>query len=601
MNPLRLALVVGTLLPSALATRALAQATTLASVDASCGQANNTSDFTNVVPGGRYVMFWSLSTNLVPGDVNGIADIFMKDRWTGAIELLSVSSGGVQADAPSDPAALSADGRHAAFSTLATNLVAGDTNGFRDILVRDRVAGTTVRVSVDSSGAQANGNSIFPSITADGRYVAFRSGATNLVAGDTNAQIDIFVHDRDPDANAIFDEGNGVTTRVSVDSFGAQSNGTTDLPCFSADGRYVAFSSPASNLVAGDTNGFYDIYVHDRLTATTTRASVGNGGVEGNNGSFAASVSSDGRYIAFESASSNFALTDTNGTFDVFVRDTVAGTTTLASADSLGAAANNQSRVPSLSGDGRYVVFHSPATNLVTGDTNGFNDIFLRDLLASTTTRISTVSSVQGNADSLRPELSSDGAFVVFHSLATNLVLGDANGFGDVLVHDLGLSPPQFPSFCSGDGTAGPCPCGNAGTTGRGCENSASTGGASLSALGASSPDTVLLISRGELPVAFTIFLQGDATVAATNFGDGLRCTGGNLKRLTLTSANGGVAMFPLCDSQSVTGQSAALGDPIAPGTSRHYQAYYRDPVSAHCPDPPGSTFNVSNAITITW
>jgi len=171
----------------------------------------------------------------------------------------------------------------------------------------------TTRVSVDSSGIQGNDHSTNPALSSDGRYVAFRSDATNLVAGDTNGYYDVFVHDRQT----------GITTRVSVGSSGIQGNDSSFPPAISADGRYVAFRSDATNLVAGDTNGDYDVFVHDRQTGITTRVSVDSSGTESNSYSDDPALSSDGRYVAFKSWATNLVAGDTNERSDIFIRDTL--------------------------------------------------------------------------------------------------------------------------------------------------------------------------------------------------------------------------------------------------------------------------------------
>jgi len=191
---------------------------------------------------------------------------FGEARAAGITTRVSVDSSGIQGDIYSFVPSISADGRYVAFESFATNLVAGDNNGYLDIFVRDRQTGQTTRVSVDNSGNQGNGHSSAPSISADGRNVAFQSDATNLVAGDTNGVYDIFVHDRQT----------GRTTRVSVNSSGIQGNAYSDQPSISADGRHVAFESLATNLAAGETNGATDVFVHDRQTGQTTRVSVGS-------------------------------------------------------------------------------------------------------------------------------------------------------------------------------------------------------------------------------------------------------------------------------------------------------------------------------------
>jgi len=225
------------------------------------------------------------------------------------VQRVSVASDGTQGNDNSWDPSISADGRYVAFFSHASNLVPGDTNGKADVFVHDRVTGQTTRVSVASDGTEGNGYSWFPSISADGRYVAFESIASNLVPGDTNGVSDVFVHDR----------LTGQTTRVSVASDGTQGHSASDHPSISADGRYVAFESFASNLVPGDTNGKRDVFVHDRLTGQTARVSVASDGTQGNGDSIYPSISADGRYVAFVSGASNLVPGDANGNIDVFI------------------------------------------------------------------------------------------------------------------------------------------------------------------------------------------------------------------------------------------------------------------------------------------
>jgi hypothetical protein len=258
------------------------------------------------------VAFQSLATNLVSGDTNSSDDIFLHDTQSGGTVRISVSSSGAQGNGSSMLPSLSASGRLAAFRSLASSLVDGDTNNHADIFVRDLDAGLTTRVSIASSGNQANGDSISAVISADGRYVAFISEASNLVSGDTNGFRDVFVHDRQT----------GVTERVSVSSAGAQANDTTNtLLGISADGRQVAFASWADNLVAEDTNGYFDVFVHDRWSGVTEIVSVNNALQVGDRESYHPAISSDGRFIAFDSYATNLVSGDTNNAFDVFVRD----------------------------------------------------------------------------------------------------------------------------------------------------------------------------------------------------------------------------------------------------------------------------------------
>src|SRR6266404_4977766 len=255
-----------------------AQTTERVSVTSGGTEGNGASLGSALSADGRFVAFDSAATDLVAGDTNGVSDVFVHDRQTGTTERVSVASGGAQGDGSSGligfafPPALSADGRFIAFISSATSLVAGDTNGATDVFVHDRQTGTTARVSVASGGTQANNVSSYPALSADGRFVAFQSDATNLVVDDTNGATDVFVHDRQT----------GATERVSVASGGGtQGNGNSGgffaFPALSADGRLVAFQSDATNLVAVDTNGATDVFVHDRQTGTTERVSVASG------------------------------------------------------------------------------------------------------------------------------------------------------------------------------------------------------------------------------------------------------------------------------------------------------------------------------------
>ena len=299
----------------------------------------------------------------------------------GITERVSVGPGGVQGNGTSDYPAISADGRFVAFQSDATNLVPGDTNFLADVFVRDRQTGTTQRVSLGPGGRQGNGSSVGPAISADGRVIAFVSNAPNLVPGDTNGMLDVFVRDRQT----------GTTRRVSLGQGGVQSNGSSFTPALSADGRFVAFQSAASNLVPGDTNGQPDVFVFDRKTGTTHRVNVGPGGVQAPDGGSEPALSANGRFVAFTSYSSNLVPGDTNFATDVFVRDRQTGTTRRVNLGPGGVEGDDSfgSARPAISADGRFVAFNSYATNLVPGDTNGLPDVFVRDRQTRTTRRVS--------------------------------------------------------------------------------------------------------------------------------------------------------------------------------------------------------------------
>jgi Tol biopolymer transport system component len=364
-----------------------------------------------------------------------------KAQGTGTTTRVSVASSDTQGNGDSDDPSVSADGRYVAFESEATNLVSGDTNDWGDIFVHDRQTGQTTRISVASGGTQGNGGSYDPSISDDGRYVVFESTANNLVSGDTNGFCDVFVRDRQT----------GQTIRVSVVSGGTQANDGCYDPSISDDGRYVTFESEASNLGYGDTNNECDIFVHDRQTGQTTRVSVASGGTQGNDGSYDPSISADGRYVVFESIASNLVSGDTNGKCDVFVHDRQTGQTTRVSVASGGTQGNDGSYDPSISTDGRYVAFESEASNLVSGDTNGECDVFVHDRQMGQTIRVSVVSGgTQGNDGSYDPSISTDGRYVAFESPASNLVSGDTNGEWDIFVHDLQIGQTTRVSVASG-------------------------------------------------------------------------------------------------------------------------------------------------------
>jgi Tol biopolymer transport system component len=375
---------------------------------------------------GRWVVFTSWADNLVPDDTNGAVDVFVYDTQTAATTRVSVGPGGVQGNFDSGEPAISADGRWVAFRSAATNLVAGDTNDEADIFVHDRLTGTTTRVSVATGGAQGQSASYSPSISADGRWVAFHSDST-LVPGDTNTASDVFVHDR----------LTGTTTRVSVGLDGAQANAQSAGPDLSADGRWVVFGSAASNLVANDTNGEIDVFVHDRVTGQTTRVNVGPFGTQAGRPSIGQSISADGRWIAFSSMAS-LDFDDTNNETDVYVHDRLSGTTTRVSLGPGGVQANSSSSGPVISADGRWVGFGSLASNLVVGDSNGQPDVFVHDRQTGTTTRVSVATGdVQANGSSGGGSVSVDGR-VAFASGATNLVPDDTNDRSDGFMYDRG-------------------------------------------------------------------------------------------------------------------------------------------------------------------
>ena len=397
----------------------------------SAGLRGNGNSLNSAISGdGRFVVFASEATNL-GGTGTANPDIYLRDTLTGTTTLLSHTPGGAHSNGNEDLPAISDDGRFAVFQSNASDLVAGDGNAAADIFLRDTLDGSTTLISVASNGTQGNGASGQAQISGDGRYVVFQSAASNLVAGDSNGTTDIFLRDTLA----------GTTTRLSVGTAGAQGNGAVESPDISFDGGTVVYSSTATTLAAGDSNGVSDIFLRDLALDATARVSVSSAGVQGNGASVDASVSGDGLDVAFTSAATNLVAGDVNGVDDIFLRDRVAGTTTLVSVSSAGVQGNGASLDASISGDGRYVVFESAASNLVAGDSNGVDDVFLRDTVAGTTLRLSVgLGGAQANGASFHAEISADGHTVTFPSAASNLVAGDSNGVTDVFRVSLAAS-----------------------------------------------------------------------------------------------------------------------------------------------------------------
>ncbi len=401
--------------------------------------------------------------------------------------LTSVSPSATMSNSAEAPSA-SANGRFVAFEDFAP-LVPTDTNNLRDIYVRDRDAdkdsifdetGTlkTVRVSVTTSGAQANHNSYKPSISGDGRFVAFRSLASNLVGGDTNGYYDIFLHDRDTDADGIYDEVGAISTRrISVSETGAQSAGHSDNPIVSADGRFVAFDTGA-NLASGDT-GYFDIYLYDRLAGRVKRMSVTSTGASGIGQSSQPSLSADGRFVAFVSNARN--LTNAPSAHyqnDVYIRDRdtdrdrifdepgAVSNVKLSYSTTGGAPDGYVQFRPAISATGRFVAFNSNAKNLVANDTNLQTDIFSHDrdtdrdgifdeIGATSVARVSIASNgTQADRGSAEMTISGDGRYIAFVSSATNLAPGATSGFAQVFLRDVKARTTRLGSVTS-TGTQG--------------------------------------------------------------------------------------------------------------------------------------------------
>lgn len=417
--------------------------TTLVSANQAGTAGNGYSRNPSVSVDGRFVAFASESANLTASDTSRVRDIFVRDVLAGTTTLVSANALGTGGgNMGSDHPSISADGHYVAFESQASDLVPGDDNGRSDVFVRNVQTGVTTLVS-GSFGklGWGDGDSTRPSISGDGRFVAFASEATNLTADDTSNLRDVFVRDM----------LRGTTALVSTNALGnGGGDSTSSGPSISADGRFVAFESQATNIVAGDTSDITDVLVRDMWAGTTALASVNAGNTGGGNShSIGPSISADGRFVAFESEATNLAAGDTNYVSDVFVRDMQAGTTALASANAGNTGAgNNHSRTPSVSGDGRFVAFTSDAINLVAGDMNMMMDVFVRDVRANTTRRVHICYLMNDNPP---PSwFTPDGRFVVFLDGVANIFLSDLGPPAPLL----GFSAADYAVEEDGGGTA---------------------------------------------------------------------------------------------------------------------------------------------------
>lgn len=572
----------------ALSGSALAQQTSLVSLTSTGTQVTDAaSEFPSIAAGGLIVAFETRGA-LDPNDLNSFPDVYVRDRVTGSTELVSLrSNGSPSAFGWSTRPSISGDGRFVAFMSAASDLVPNDLNQTRDVFVRDRVAGTTTLVSpvsVATVGGRASGD---PSISSDGRYIAFDSFGDLPTIGDTNGKRDVF----------LFDQQTGAVELISQGSGGNPGDGDSWDAAVSADGRFVAFASYA-DLAIGNYYTSH-IYVRDRLTGTTRLADRSLAFPAEPAGAMAPSISADGRWVSYSSAANDLAPGDGNvNLLDVFVTDLLTGTVELVSVTPQGVAGNGPSRDPSISIDGRYVTFASAASDLLQAgaDSNGHYDVFLRDRQLGTTERLSVgPTGAQGTSNSLSPSISADGRSTAMTSQSM-LVPSDANGWGDVYVRDL---PLPYATFCHGDGIdtshVSQCPCGNTGAPGNGCANSFAPGGASLRTSGLAFTDTVVLLAANMPTTSTCIYLQGDAIGDAV-FGDGVRCVGGTIRRLATKTNAGGASSFP--DASDVV--TLATRGSVVPlsGVRRYYQTYYRNFASQFCPP---ASFNITNGVVIDW
>ena len=445
-------------------------------------QANLGADLGKLSPNGRYIVFRSRSSNLAGFNSNGVADVFVRDNCRDQdldicfLETIRASNTHDEinaSDGENQPVGVTSSGRYAIFLSNATNLVLDDTNDAWDIFLRDTCEGediavctpSTIRISLAADGSEILGDSIEVSMSEDARFIAFRSLANNIVAGDTNGASDVFVRDTCLEQDPML--CTPTTVRASVDTAGAQATGNSLRPSLSPDGQFVAFESLATNLVAGDTNGLPDVFVRDTCLGaaigcapSTIRASVADDGSQTLTSSFQASASGGGRFIAFVSLAPDLVAGDTNSLSDVFVRDTCAGApmgctpgTVRVSIDENDAEFNATSTEPSIDGNGRVITFRATPAGLDISDPNGASEIYIRDQCTGEDPAVCTpatfLTSLASNGqridrDALKPHVSSDGTAVVFQSASTLLVGGDSNNATDIFFVNLleFISPP---------------------------------------------------------------------------------------------------------------------------------------------------------------
>ena len=419
------------------------------SVPVTASEANDASFTPAVSKDGRWVVFASDASNLVPGDYNHLRDVFLRDTRTGRTIRVSVSSAGQQGNAASFNPSISEDGRYIVYDSFANNLVRGDLNRQGDVFLYDAEKRTTTRIGRSVDGKEIDGQSGFAVISGDGNTIAFESGASNLIAGGTGGVTQIWAYDRTKDTLEL-------VSKTFLNERGGGGSGNISM---SRDGRFIAFSSQASNLVPHDVNLAEDVFVRDRQTGITRRVSVNSLGGESNAASTEPTISADGRFVAFESRATTllgfdatgqdapkmlvnpdgiFDLGDTNFVPDIFVHDLATARTERVSVAGDGTQANLDSYGASISGDGRYVAFVSLATNLVAGDTNKVREVFLHDRQTNATTRVGLGNGgAQGKKTSVQPAMAADGRTVVFVSDSGNLVPEDRNHEGDIFARRL--------------------------------------------------------------------------------------------------------------------------------------------------------------------
>lgn len=569
------------------ASSALAQQTTFVSQE-SLGTSTLASVHPAIDAAGEVVAFSSRSSAFVPGDTNAVDDVFVLRRSTGAITRVSTRGDGSQVTGASSWASVSADGRFVAFESGANDLVAGDGNPATDVFVKDTTTGSVRRASVDAAGLDLFGTNQHASISPDGNYVAFET--TGAVLGGlppASAQIAF---------RALTSPGGEA---VSIAPGGAAADGACSAPAVSESGSYIVFVSAATNLVAGTPTHVKRIYVRDRSAGTTRCLSVRPGGAPTTGDSSAPSISRDGRWIAFLSADSQLVPGDTNGTVDAFVCDRVSGAITRVSVAAGGAEGHGDSLATSISGDGRWIAFVSRANDLSPSDFDAGADAFLADRIAGDSILLTLTSggtSLAGDAATVAS--SADGHAVAFDTTAS-LDPADGDSLLDVYLRERGFASAT--TVCAGDGTGALCPCFNYGDPGHGCENYALTGGVLLEGAGTPSVthDTLQFTTSGCPNNVSAVLLQSNGVFnggTGFGFGDGVRCVVGSVVRCGRRTAppSGSISFgYGLPGDPAIS----VIGFVPSAGARRYYQVAYRIQGSL-CFQ---TKVNWSNAVQVDW
>jgi len=518
------------------------------------GQPSTNSHSAAMSADGRVVAWGSASTNVLPPGTTSNLDVYVTELDTGLVELVSVDSTGAASNGDSRALALSSNGGIVVFTSDATNLIAGSQSVHQGIYVHDRSSGQTSAVNVTPGGVEGFGGAYRGVTRGSGRYVAFDSYAGDLVAGDSNGFADVFLRDR----------ASGTTELISVTSTGAPTSAHSFVADLSPDARFVLFTTTDA-LVPGDTNARPDAYLFDRSTRTITRVSKGT-----NNNSSGAALSADGRFAAFVSRATNL-YPGTGGFDQVYVRDLLLGTTTIVSIDPLGRAGDDFSRLASLSADGRYAVFGSDATNLISGDTNGQGDVFVRDLVAGTTALVSaTASGAVPLAKSWavpHGAISADGRSVCFLSKAPNITSPpDPNGKTDAYVRTCLLDEPT--TYCVAEANS------------LGCVPAMGSAGLPSASAGSG----FVLSSGNTLSNRAGLFFYGLNGAQLVPFQGGFGCVEPPVRRTPLQNSGGALALD--CSGQFALDFNARIVSGIDPalvaGQSVWGQWWSRDSGSAY-------------------